>query len=365
MSRTHKIVDLDFTIQPIALPSVPGAERRIVVEAEVVGEAMEAVEEEETIEQAVQIVEGGVEDEDEDPSIAIKGPASGNKRRKVVLEESEQDESHSGRGKDQEAQPPGQTEEGKGAKFSQPRHKRETAGKWPASPKIPEDVGNEGKEVVSQSSEVQEEQEVESELRDDQEEVVVVDSRPLGRSSMGSKGFTNPRTKAKPKPHRRAQRQDNEDGDEATNFTFPVIVHRLGKSQVFTLPPGSQRGGVNPIDVISQVSMELVDKYFHKMKSSTERKAVESYKEELSLRFLELVWRSFPLAIFCMAVDLKSKYFSMIDGCVGAQYRSHGARPAGAETKNGSNDRVAQHQARSCKGCRENGRCEKGSRISN
>ncbi|KAG0125059.1 hypothetical protein HOY82DRAFT_572466 [Tuber indicum] len=91
------------------------------------------------------------------------------------------------------------------------------------------------------------------------------------------------RNKPKPKPPK------DTDEYEHGPTTFPVVVHRLAKGGASAkLPAGSQRSGVNPVDVISQVATELIDKFYQRLKGGVEKKAVESFKEELSLRFLEL-----------------------------------------------------------------------------
>ena len=92
--------------------------------------------------------------------------------------------------------------------------------------------------------------------------------------------------RAKPKPRPPKDTDEYEHGPTR----FPVVVHRLAKGDAGTkLPAGSQRSGVNPVDVVSQVATELIDKFYQRLKSGAEKKAVESFKEELSLRFLELV----------------------------------------------------------------------------
>lgn len=206
-----------------------------------------------------------VEEEDSESSaIAIKSPENRNKRRKVILEELHQKPEDAPLAEVGEPETP------------RPKLKRQTTGKKPAPPQIPEDEEEEEEEAADAESELQAEP---SGLK-----VSGEGSRPQPRK-IPAKPHATTQPKPKTKPRRRAQRPDS---DEPMP-TFPVIVHRLGKSGTFALPPGSQRAGVNPIDVISQVSMEIIDRCFLKAKSNAERKAVESFKEELSLRFLELV----------------------------------------------------------------------------
>lgn len=219
---------------------------------------------------AVQVVEK--EDKSRGSTIATRSPGNWNKRRKVVLEESEPEKALP-----QEAERP--TTRRDRVETANPKRKRQTVGKKPAPPRIPEDE-EEGAGGVSEiGEELDELYELEEEDRNE----------PPQSRKRPSKPPSNHQPKPKSKPRRRAQPVTGEDDDEEPVFTFPVIVHRLSKSLGFTLPPGSQRGGVNPIDVINQVSVEIIDKYFLKAKSNTERKAVENFKEELSLRFLELV----------------------------------------------------------------------------
>lgn len=226
-------------------------------------------------------IEDAEEDEPEDPAIAIKSPENRNKRRKVILEELKSEP------EDISLEP---TEEPVAdAETPEPKRKQQITGKRPAPPHIPEDEEDED-EIIEQTPEPELELEAEpSELGVSEEGQ---DSHPKPhKTSAKSHATTQPR--AKPKPHRRAQRQENPE----PLATFAITVHRLGKSGNFVLPPGSQRPGFNPIDVISQASMDCIDKSFPKLKSNTERKAVENFKEELGLRFLELVCIRF---LFCV-----------------------------------------------------------------
>ncbi|KAH8144426.1 uncharacterized protein LAJ45_11594 [Morchella importuna] len=77
--------------------------------------------------------------------------------------------------------------------------------------------------------------------------------------------------------------------EEGETQTYPVIVHRLSKSASYALPPGSNRGGVNPVDVINQVAGEILDKYWEKYaKSNLEKRTIAAFKEEFSCRLLEV-----------------------------------------------------------------------------
>lgn len=222
-----------------------------------------------------------IEDESEDPAIAVKSPENRNKRRKVILE---------GLKSEPEDISLELTEEPvAAAETPKPKRKQQITGKRPAPPHIPEDEEDED-EIIEQTPEPELELEAEpSELGVSEEGQ---DSHPNPHKT-SAKSHATPQPRAKPKPHRRAQRQDNPE----PLATFAITVHRLGKSGNFVLPPGSQRPGFNPIDVISQASMDCIDKSFPKLKSNTERKAVENFKEELGLRFLELVCIRF---LFCV-----------------------------------------------------------------
>lgn len=219
---------------------------------------------------AVQVVEK--EDKSRGSTIATRSPGSWNKRRKVILEESDPEKALP-----QEAERP--TTRRDRVETANPKRKRQTVGKKPAPLRISEDEEEGAGGVSEVGEELDELYELEEEGRNE----------PPQSRKRPSKPPSNHQPKPKSKPRRRAQPVAGEDDDEEPVFTFPVIVHRLSKSLGFTLPPGSQRGGVNPIDVINQVSVEIIDKYFLKAKSNVERKAVENFKEELSLRFLELV----------------------------------------------------------------------------
>lgn len=217
-------------------------------------------------------VEDVEEAEPEDPAIAIKSPENRNKRRKVILEP------------EPEVSLELTKEPAADVETPRPKRKQQTTGKRPAPPQIPEDEEDTEDEVEA----IEEVPESELELEAEPPELGVLEegqnSHPNPRR-ISAKLHTTTQSKPKPKPHRRTQRQENSE----PSATFAITVHRLNKSGNFVLPPGSQRPGFNPIDVISQVSMDCIDKSFPKLKSSTERKAVENFKEELSLRFLELV----------------------------------------------------------------------------
>ena len=115
---------------------------------------------------------------------------------------------------------------------------------------------------------------------------------PARRITKKAPKASRPSAAARTKPKPRPPKDTDEYEHEPT--TFPVVVHRLAKGDAGTkLPVGSQRAGVNPVDVVSQVATELIDRFYQRLKSGAEKKAVESFKEELCLRLLELV-NSFP-----------------------------------------------------------------------
>lgn len=229
--------------------------------------AMEVDNKEELVEGTT--IEDVEEAEPEDPTIAIKSPENRNKRRKVLL------------GPGPEISLELTEEPAADAETPRPKRKQQTTGKRPAPPQIPEDEESEKDENEAIA-------ELELELEAEPSELGVSEegqgSHPKPHR-ISAKLHTTTRSNPKPKPHRLTQRQKNSE----PSATFAITVHRLSKSSNFVLPPGSQRPGFNPIDVISQVSMDCIDKSFPKLKSNTERKAVENFKEELSLRFLELV----------------------------------------------------------------------------
>lgn len=207
------------------------------------------------------------EDGPEHPTIAIKSPENRNKRRKVILEEFELEPEDASLKEPVDVETPNL------------KRKRQTTGKKPAPSQAPE-VEEDDEEAIEETSGSEPELGVGLGVPEEGQ-----NSHPQPRK-IPTKPHATTQLKPKPKPHRRAQRLSD---DHEPLPPFTVEVHRLGKSGNFTLPPGSQRAGVNAIDVISQVSMEFINNCYPKLKSSTERKAVENFKEELGLRFLELV----------------------------------------------------------------------------
>jgi hypothetical protein len=162
-----------------------------------------------------------------------------------------------------------------------PQPKRKALGKRPAPPPIDEDEGEEVDEHLPPPTPEPEDRDFDAEEEEgEQEDDEELSSRPTKRSAKSSIA-----TRSKPKPRPRTTDEDSEGGPS----TFPIIVHRLSKTQGSTLPAGSQRSGVNPVDVISQVATEIIDKLYQKLRAGAEKKAVEIFKEELNLRFLELV----------------------------------------------------------------------------
>lgn len=258
-------------------------EEEVDTTLEVGGVVSDETDDESVVEDAaIEMEDGGVDDteevvedttieeaEPEDPAIAIKSPENRNKRRKVIL------------GPEPEVPLELTEEPAADAATPRPKRKQQTTGKRPAPPQIPEDEEDED-ETIDETPEPELGLEAEpSELGVSEEGH---NSHPKPRR-ISAKLHTTTRSKPKTKPHRRTQRQENPE----PSATFAITVHRLSRSGNFVLPPGSQRPGFNPIDVISQVSMDCIDKSFPKLKTNTERKAVENFKEELSLRFLELV----------------------------------------------------------------------------
>lgn len=162
-----------------------------------------------------------------------------------------------------------------------PKRKRQLVGKKPASPRVPidEEDGEEDYQANGQGPE--QELETTEDISDAEEEAESdTESRPKSRKSPSAQPPKQPKQKQS-KP-----RLPREDGKTQT---YPVIVHRLSKSASYKLPPGSNRSGVNPVDVINQVVGEILDKHWEKTaKSSHEKKAVAAFKEEFSCRLLEV-----------------------------------------------------------------------------
>jgi len=166
-----------------------------------------------------------------------------------------------------------------------PQPKSKLAGKrTPSLLELEEEVVDESPQ--SGSGKKDKDKQLSDEEQEDEDESGVEESAPriTKKPPKASRKSAAARTKPKPRPPK------DTDEYEHGPTTFPVVVHRLAKGDAGTkLPAGSQRSGVNPVDVVSQVATELIDKFYQKLKSGAEKKAVESFKEELSLRFLELV----------------------------------------------------------------------------
>ena len=143
------------------------------------------------------------------------------------------------------------------------------------------------------------------------------------RAPKASKPSAATRTKPKPRPPKDTDEYEHEP------TTFPVVVHRLAKGDAGTkLPAGSQRAGVNPVDVVSQVATELIDRFYQRLKSGAEKKAVESFKEELCLRLLELVnsflhYTNLRLANITKQTDALEHSITLTDGVRKAQRRKN------------------------------------------
>lgn len=159
-----------------------------------------------------------------------------------------------------------------------PQPKRKVLGKVPAPPPPLDEEEEEVDEYLLEGTPESDDRDFEEQEEQDEEEI---------QSPQLTKKPSKPTTAARHKPKSRSRARD--EGEDEGPPTFPVAVYRLGKAQGSTLPAGSQRSGVNPVDVISQVATEIIDKFYQRLKSGSEKNAVESYKEELSLRFLELV----------------------------------------------------------------------------
>ncbi|RPA97373.1 hypothetical protein L873DRAFT_1129984 [Choiromyces venosus 120613-1] len=176
-----------------------------------------------------------------------------------------------------------------------PQPKSKPAGK--RAPPLPEPEEEEEEEDVDEtpqpvSAEKDKNKQLSDEEREDESDSEVEEptrrtTKKAPKATTTKKSSTTVRS-SKPKPKPPKDTDEYEHGPT----TFPVVVHRLAKAKGDAantkLPAGSQRSGVNPVDVISQVSTELIDKLYQRLKTSAEKKAVESFKEELSLRFLEL-----------------------------------------------------------------------------
>ncbi|KAL7275835.1 hypothetical protein RUND412_001216 [Rhizina undulata] len=176
--------------------------------------------------------------------------------------------------------------------IQQPRRKRQIEGKKPASPLfLPGDDEEEEEQLVDYSDDEPDfdpDTVTEDALGDEEENEEPLPT-PMRRKPAKPDKPSAKKHKQKPREQQAASAAQNAEEDvEEEAASFPVMVHRLSKVEGFTLASGSQRGGVNAIDVINQVFMEIIDRFFLKLKSNAEKKAVESFKEELGVRFVEL-----------------------------------------------------------------------------
>jgi len=166
-----------------------------------------------------------------------------------------------------------------------PQPKSKLAGKRaPSLPESEEEVVDESSQL--RSGEKDKDKQLSDEEQEDEDESEA--EEPARRIAKKTPKASRPSAAARTRPKPRLPKDTDEYEHEPT--TFPVVVHRLAKGDAGTkLPAGSQRSGVNPVDVVSQVATELIDRFYQRLKSGAEKKAVESFKEELCLSFLELV----------------------------------------------------------------------------
>ena len=166
-----------------------------------------------------------------------------------------------------------------------PQPKSKLAGKRaPSLPESEEEAVDESSQLGSREKDKDKQLSDEEQEGEDESGAEEPARRIAKRAPKASKPSAATRTKPKPRPPKDTDEYEHEP------TTFPVVVHRLAKGDAGTkLPAGSQRAGVNPVDVVSQVATELIDRFYQRLKSGAEKKAVESFKEELCLRLLELV----------------------------------------------------------------------------
>lgn len=216
--------------------------------------------------------------------VPVISPRSRNKRRKVVLEDRDQPEQVEDEFQLSQnmMRDPAEESEKETPSEAGLKRKRQLIGKKPAPAQASINQGNEEEEEEREVNGLGQERQLEpSDLSDSGGEV---DSDVESLSKFRKNPSTQPQKLFNPKqPKPRPSREDRE------TQTYPVIVHRLSKSASHALPPVSNRGGVNPVDVINQVAGEILDKYWEKYaKSNLEKKTIAAFKEEFSCRLLEV-----------------------------------------------------------------------------
>lgn len=105
-----------------------------------------------------------------------------------------------------------------------------------------------------------------------------------------------------PKKKRRSQTQGGEDDVVEGGTTqgrkrgpgVPITILRYPKDDRAP-PPGGNRKGVNHIDMISKLFMEVIDREYTQLQSTREKKAVENYKEEVAARLRTYVSSKSPI----------------------------------------------------------------------
>jgi hypothetical protein len=105
-----------------------------------------------------------------------------------------------------------------------------------------------------------------------------------------------PQHKKKRKPAGQEQAQDDDEaaGDDAAPRRrrrepgIEVRVWRYDKGDQ-PLPPGSNRKGVNHIDIAYSLFVELIDNHFGTLQRTTEKTAIENFKEELCAKMMVYV----------------------------------------------------------------------------
>ncbi|RPB11424.1 hypothetical protein P167DRAFT_575437 [Morchella conica CCBAS932] len=243
--------------------SEPENEQQEITEDQTIGMVIEEPTQEADGSMIQQIVPG--DGESDALVVPVMSPGSRNKRRKVILEGQGQPEQI-----EDELQP-----------FKNMAHDPvEEVGK-----ETPSETGPKRKRQLIEEGEAnglgQEQQLEPSDLSDSGGEA---DSDVESLSKSRKNSSTQPQKQPKPK-----QSKPRPPREEGKTQTYPVIVHRLSKSASYALPPGSNRGGVNPVDVINQVAGEILDKYWEKYaKSNLEKRTIAAFKEEFSCRLLEV-----------------------------------------------------------------------------
>ncbi|KAF8541670.1 hypothetical protein BDD12DRAFT_490113 [Trichophaea hybrida] len=101
-----------------------------------------------------------------------------------------------------------------------------------------------------------------------------------------------PKKKRKPAVQEEARDDDESAGDDAAPRRgrrrepgIEVRVWRYAKGDQ-PLPPGWNRKGVNFIDIAYSLFMEVIDRHFGTLQRTTEKAAIENFKEELSAKMM-------------------------------------------------------------------------------